>query len=183
MKSCVYQRKEVRPVSSLKIRFSGDKECRDKQAEELMKKSSRAALKKVAPDWHCSVDITLTNDEGICQINGEYRDKPVPTDILSFPLLDMVNGEYEGDLEMEVDPDTGLVPLGDMILSVERARTQAEEYGHSFDRECAYLTVHSMLHLLGYDHEREEEDRRLMRNLEEEIMQELGLLRETGENL
>ena len=95
----------------------------------------------------------------------------------------MVNGEYEGDLEMEVDPDTGLVPLGDMILSVERARAQAEEYGHSFDRECAYLTVHSMLHLLGYDHEREEEDRRLMRNLEEEIMQELGLLRETGENL
>ena len=86
-------------MSSLKIRFSGDKECRDKEAEELMKKSSRAALKKVAPDWHCSVDITLTNDEGICQINGEYRDKPVPTDILSFPLLDMVNGEYEGDLE------------------------------------------------------------------------------------
>ena len=68
------------------------------------------------------------------------------------------------------------------MISVERARAQAQEYGHSFDRECAYLTCHSMLHLLGYDHERGEQDRRLMRGLEEEIMQRLGLLRETGEN-
>ena len=169
-------------MSSLTIHFMGDKQCRDSEAEKLMARSSRAALKKVAPHWRCSVEVTLTDDQNIAQINGEYRDKPTPTDILSLPLLDMVNGVYEGDIRQEEDPDTGRIPLGDMILSVERARAQAVEFGHSFDRECAYLTVHSMLHLLGYDHERGEEDRRLMRALEEEIMQELGLLRETGEN-
>lgn len=169
-------------MGSLKITFLGEKRCRDGEAERLMRLGSRAALKRVAPDWRCSVDITLTDDDGIAEINGAYRDKPVATDVLSFPMLDMCNGDYEGDIALEQDPDTGLIPLGDMIISVERARAQALEFGHSFDRECAYLTVHSMLHLLGYDHEREEEDRRLMRSLEEEIMQELGLLRETGEN-
>ena len=99
-----------------------------------------------------------------------------------FRSLDMENGLYEGDIDWEQDPDTGLIPLGDMVISVERARAQAQEYGHSFDRECAYLTCHSMLHLLGYDHERGEQDRRLMRGLEEEIMRQMGLLRETGEN-
>lgn len=169
-------------MGSLKITFLGEKRCRDTEAERLMRLSARATLKRVAPDWRCSVDITLTDDEGIAQVNGAYRDKPVATDVLSFPLLDMYNGGYEGDVALEQDPDTGLVPLGDMIISVERARAQAQEFGHSFDRECAYLTAHSMLHLLGYDHEREEADRRLMRALEEEIMQGLGLLRETGEN-
>ena len=128
------------------------------------------------------MDITLTDDEGIRRLNEEYRGKPSVTDVLSFPLLDMENGLYEGDIDWEQDPDTGLIPLGDMVISVERARAQAQEYGHSFDRECAYLTCHSMLHLLGYDHERGEQDRRLMRGLEEEIMRQMGLLRETGEN-
>lgn len=169
-------------AGSLQIHFTGSKECRDREAEDLMRRSAKATLKQVAPDWRCSVDITLTDDAGICRLNGEYRDKPMATDVLSFPLLEMVNGVYEGDISWEQDPDTGLIPLGDMVISVERARAQAAEFGHSFDRECAYLTCHSMLHLLGYDHEREEQDRRLMRGLEEEIMQQLGLLRETGEN-
>ncbi len=168
-------------LASLQIQFIGEKRCRDQEAEELMGRSAQAALERAAPQWSCSVDITLTDDEGIRQLNAEYRDKPAATDVLSFPLLDMENGVYEGNIDWEQDPDTGRIPLGDMVISVERARAQAQEYGHSFDRECAYLTCHSMLHLLGYDHERGEQDRRLMRGLEEEIMQRLGLLRETGE--
>ncbi|WP_458863732.1 rRNA maturation RNase YbeY [Acidaminobacterium chupaoyuni] len=170
-------------MGSLKINFLGEKPCRDREAEALMRKAARAAVKKVAPQWKASVDITLTDNEGIAAINGEYRGKPVATDVLSFPMLEMKNGVCEGDIVLETDPDTGCVPLGDMIISVEKARAQAEEFGHGFERECAYLTVHSILHLLGYDHVEAEEDRRLMRGLEEEIMQELGLLRETGENI
>lgn len=170
-------------AGSVQIQFIGEEEHREEEAEQLMRRSAQATVERVAPDWLCSVDITLTDDQGIRQLNGQYRDKPVATDVLSFPLLDMENGLYQGDIRLEQDPDTGLIPLGDMVISVERARAQAREYGHSFDRECAYLTCHSMLHLLGYDHERGEQDRRLMRGLEEEIMQQLGLLRETGENL
>ena len=169
-------------LASLQIQCIGEKRCRDQEAEELMGRSAQAALERAAPQWSCAVDITLTDDEGSRQLNAEYRDKPAATDVLSFPLLDMENGVYEGNIDWEQDPDTGRIPLGDMVISVERARAQAQEYGHSFDRECAYLTCHSMLHLLGYDHERGEQDRRLMRGLEEEIMQRLGLLRETGEN-
>lgn len=169
-------------LSSLHIQFLGEESCRDRQAEDLMSRSAQAALEQAAPQWSCSVDITLTDDEGIRRLNQAYRNQPAATDVLSFPLLDMENGAYEGDIRLEQDPETGLIPLGDMAISVERARAQAREYGHSFDRECAYLTCHSMLHLLGYDHERGEKDRRLMRGLEEEIMRRLGLLRETGEN-
>ena len=121
------------------------------------------------------IGLTFCDDDAIRAINAEYRGIDRATDVLSFPL-------YERDDEIELFDDE-LSPFGDIVLSVPHAIAQAEEYGHSFDRECAYLTVHSMLHLLGYDHEREEEDRRLMRNLEEEIMQELGLLRKTGENI
>ena len=169
-------------VESLKVNLRGPKACRDKEAEGLMRIACRAACQRVAPTWLCSVDITMTNDGEIAAINGEFRDKPQPTDVLSFPLLEMHNGQYGGNIDLERDPDTGRVPLGDMVISVERARAQAAEFGHGFDRECAYLTVHSMLHLLGYDHEGSEEDRHTMRGLEEEIMQELGLLRQTGEN-
>ncbi len=169
-------------MARLQIQFIGEERSRDKEAEDLMERSAQAALERAAPQWSCSVDITLTDDEGIRRLNEEYRGKPSVTDVLSFPLLDMENGLYEGDIDWEQDPDTGLIPLGDMVISVERARAQAQEYGHSFDRECAYLTCHSMLHLLGYDHERGEQDRRLMRGLEEEIMRQMGLLRETGEN-
>ena len=124
----------------------------------------------------CEINVLITDNEGIHRINLEQRQVDAPTDVLSFPMFNLTAGQPPVD-ERLLDPATHRLPLGDMVISLERATAQAEEYGHSFDRECAYLTVHSMLHLLGYDHEREEEDRRLMRNLEEEIMQELGLLR------
>lgn len=148
--------------------------------EPLLRRVISAALEAEGMDLPCEINVLLTDDEGIHQVNLDMRGVDRPTDVLSFPMFDLSPGEKPG--EEHEDPDTGLVPLGDMIISVERARAQAQEFGHSFDRECAYLTAHSMLHLLGYDHEREEADRCLMRALEEEIMQGLGLLRETGEN-
>lgn len=165
-------------MPEIKITFHGHKDCRDKEAEKLMKLAANAAMVRLFPNMHASVDITLLNGEQIAEINGEYRQKPIVTDVLSFPMIDMLNGQYDGDLQIEMDPDTGKIPLGDMFICVSRAREQALEFGHSFERECAYLTTHSILHLLGYDHERDEQDRVLMRQLEEEIMKNIGMPRE-----
>ena len=117
----------------------------------------------------CEINVLVTDDAGIQVINRESRNLDKPTDVLSFPMFALTAGMPPQDWSDYQDPATGLVPLGDMILSVERARAQAEEYGHSFDRECAYLTVHSMLHLLGYDHLDEAEQKRQMRAREELI--------------
>ena len=109
--------------------------------------------------------------------NREERDIDRATDVLSFPMCDFTEGEPPAEPEYDLDPETGMMPLGDMIISVERARDQGEEYGHGFERECAYLTVHSMLHLLGYDHTDEGGMKARMRKKEEEIMSLLGLER------
>lgn len=161
----------------IKITFHGNKDCRDSAAEKLIKLAANATMEKVYPGMNACVDITLLNAEQIAKINGEYRNKPDVTDVLSFPMIEMVCGKYEGNIQTEIDPDTGKIPLGDMFICVSRAREQALDFGHSFERECAYLTTHSILHLLGYDHEGCEEDRVLMRKIEEQIMKNIGILR------
>ena len=98
-----------------------------------------------------------------------------PTDVLSFPMFELTPGEKPG--EEDADPATGLVPLGDMVLSLERAKAQAEEFGHSMEREISYLAVHSVLHLLGYDHMDEGPMKAQMRGREEEILSSLGITR------
>ena len=123
----------------------------------------------------CEVNILLTDDEGIREVNRTMREIDRATDVLSFPMFDLTPGEHPG--EEDADPDTGLVPLGDMCISLERAKAQAAEYGHSFEREVCYLSVHSVLHLLGYDHLDEGEMKRQMRAREEEIMKQLKLER------
>ena len=123
----------------------------------------------------CEVNILLTDDEGIREVNRTMREIDRATDVLSFPMFDLAPGEHPG--EEDADPDTGLVPLGDMCISLERAKAQAAEYGHSFEREVCYLSVHSVLHLLGYDHLDEGEMKRQMRAREEEIMKQLKLER------
>ena len=123
----------------------------------------------------CEINILLTDDEGIREVNRTMREIDRATDVLSFPMFDLAPGEHPD--EADADPDTGLVPLGDMCISVERAKAQAAEYGHSFRREICYLCVHSVLHLLGYDHLDEGEMKRQMRQREEEIMQILNLQR------
>ena len=115
------------------------------------------------------VSITFTDNESIHKLNAKYRGVDRPTDVLSFPLFD-----YEGTSE-EPPVDEMMNMLGDIVISLERAAEQAEEFGHSFEREVAFLTAHSMLHLLGYDHELGEEEDREMREKQNAVMDMLGL--------
>ena len=141
----------------------------------LIRKVIRTALAAEGVDFPCEVDVCVTSDEGIHQINREMRQVDRPTDVLSFPAFDLHPGELPG--EEDADVATGLVPLGDMCLSLERVQAQAREYGHSNRRELAYLVVHSVLHLLGYDHLDEGPQKAQMRAREDAIMEELGILR------
>ena len=154
------------------ILFDSDIEL-DKPVEPLLERAIRTALAAEGMDTPCEINVLLTDDEGIHQTNLEMRDVDRPTDVLSFPMFDLIPGEHPD--EEDADPATGLVPLGDMCISVERAAAQAEEYGHSLERELSYLTVHSILHLLGYDHLDEGEQKAQMRAREDAIMEELGI--------
>ena len=117
----------------------------------------------------CEVSVTFTDNEGIRELNSKFRHIDRPTDVLSFPLFD-----FDGESE-EPPVDDIMNMLGDIVISLEKAKEQAEEYGHSFEREVAFLCVHSMLHLLGYDHETSEEDDKNMRARQSEIMNIIGL--------
>jgi len=117
----------------------------------------------------CEINVLVTNDEGIRIINRESREIDKATDVLSFPMFDFEAGNPPESWEEYRDPDTGLVPLGDMCISLERAVAQAAEFGHSVRREVGYLTIHSMLHLLGYDHLDEGAQKKQMRLREEAI--------------
>ena len=114
------------------------------------------------------VSVTFTDNEGIRALNAQFRGIDKLTDVLSFPLTDFEGGE-------EPPTDEPLVSLGDIVISLERAREQAEEFGHSFERECAFLCVHSMLHLLGYDHVNNDEEDAEMRRRQSEILESMGL--------
>lgn len=111
----------------------------------------------------------MTNDKGIQAINRACRNIDCPTDVLSFPMFQLNPGNPPDDWERYLDPDSGLCPLGDMAISLERAITQAKEFGHSVRREVGYLTIHSMLHLLGYDHLDEGPQKAHMRRKEEAV--------------
>ena len=133
----------------------------------LVKRAVLAVLDFEDFGRRAEVSVTFTDNEGIHALNREYRNVDRPTDVLSFPLSD-------GD---DYDTDGDAVLLGDIVISLERAQTQAEEYGHSFEREVAFLTVHSMLHLLGYDHETSPEDERDMFARQDEILISAGMTR------
>ena len=139
----------------------------------LIRRGIRTALAAQGVDFPCEVDVLLTGDQGIHAINLEMRGVDRPTDVLSFPALSLAEGELP--TQEDADPATGLVPLGDMCLSMERVQAQAKEYGHSNRRELAYLVVHSVLHLLGYDHLDEGPEKARMREREDTIMEELGI--------
>ena len=117
----------------------------------------------------CEINVLVTDDEGIRAINAASRNIDKATDVLSFPMFELEPGNPPADWEDYLDPETGLCPLGDMAISLERAKIQAKEFGHSTKREVGYLTIHSMLHLLGYDHLDEGPMKRQMRAREEAI--------------
>ena len=141
----------------------------------FLRRAVRTALAVEGVDFPCEVDILVTSDAEIHALNREARQVDRPTDVLSFPAFDLKPGELPGP--EDADPGSGLVPLGDMMISMERVAAQAKEYGHSNRRELAYLTVHSVLHLLGYDHVDEGPMKAQMRAREEAILEELGIRR------
>ena len=158
------------------VPFTADIEgAADKRTCALIRRTIRTALAAEGMTLPCEVDVLLTDDEGIHRINLDMRNVDRPTDVLSFPEFDLTPEELPA--AEDADPGTGLIPLGDMVLSMERVAAQAEEYGHSRQRELAYLVTHSMLHLLGYDHLDEGEMKKQMRGREEAIMALLGLER------
>ena len=130
-------------------------------------------------DVPCEINVLVTNDKGIHAINKASRNIDAPTDVLSFPMFQLEPGNPPEDWEDYLDPETGLCPLGDMCISLERANAQAKEFGHSPKREVGYLTIHSMLHLLGYDHMDEGDQKKQMREREEAIAATIpGMTRE-----
>ena len=154
------------------IIFETEVEC-PPETEALLDRVISAALEAEGVGLPCEISVLLTDDAGIQQINREMREVDRPTDVLSFPMFELSPGEKPR--AEWADPDTGKVFLGDMVISLERANEQAEEYGHSLERELCYLTVHSVLHLLGYDHLDEGPMKRQMREREEKILTEMGL--------
>ena len=125
-------------------------------AAALIKNAAQKALAAEKKD-NCIVSVMLTDDDGIRELNREFREVDAATDVLSFPMGDM-------------EPETGKTLLGDMMINIKRCEQQGEEFGHGFEREIMYLTVHSILHLLGYDHMDEGPEKALMRKREKEIM-------------
>ena len=144
--------------------------------KSFLRKVIRTALDQQGVDVPCEVDVYVTGDAGIQELNREMRQVDRPTDVLSFPEFELTPGQLPGP--EDADPGTGLVPLGDMVISMEHVAAQAKEYGHSNRRELAYLVVHSVLHLLGYDHLDEGPQKKQMRAREEAILAELGITRE-----
>ena len=144
-----------------------EKETISYRLKRLIRRGVEATLAYEEVDDHCEVSVTFVDNEEIREINRQFRNIDRATDVLSFPLFD------EDGMDAHVEELDCM--LGDIVLSLERAREQAIEFGHSFEREVAFLTVHSMLHLLGYDHELSDEDDADMRQRQNDIMKKLGL--------
>ena len=125
--------------------------------------------------YECEVNVTIVDNNTIHEINREQRKIDRPTDVLSFPMLEF---DENGISDDEYDMDGELVMLGDIVISMERAREQANEFGHSFLREVAFLTAHSMLHLLGYDHVDDKEGEEIMCEKQERVLTSLGITRD-----
>ena len=139
------------------------------ESAALIKKAVKMALDAEGVDIPCIISVMLTDDEGIHAVNKEFRGVDRATDVLSFPMNELEPGNFDPDM-CETDPETGSVMLGDMMISVPHCEAQGEEFGHGYKREIMYLTVHSILHLLGYDHIDEGEMKAQMRAREKAIM-------------
>ena len=139
----------------------------------LIRRSVRAALDVEGVDVPCEISVLVTDDKGIRAINSKYRDIDAPTDVLSFPMQELQAGAFSAS-DIEISRETGRLPLGDIILSIERVFAQAEEYNQPRGRELSYLIIHATLHLLGYDHMDEGKEKKKMREREEKILLEVG---------
>ena len=146
------------------------------EQEQMIKRVCEAVMALEECNFDAQISLTLTDNKGIREINSEYRGIDRATDVLSFPMLEFDETGEIVESEFELDGDK--VMLGDIVISLERAREQAREFGHSYEREIAFLTAHSMLHLLGYDHVDDEEGERIMRKKQTEVLASLKITRE-----
>lgn len=151
-----------------KINFSNNE-------ENLIKKTIDTVIFNEEFTLPYEVSVTIVENDEIKEINNLHRGINKPTDVLSFPMTNIVEGKYEIE-DLKLDMDDGVLLLGDIIISMEKVIEQAIEYGHSIDRELAFLTAHGMLHLLGYDH-MEKNEEAIMISKQEEVMNEIGLKR------
>ena len=135
----------------------------------VIRKCIEATLKAEKINTDCEINVLVTNDRGIQAINNASQNIDKATDVLSFPMFQLEAGNPPQNWEEYLDYETDLCPLGDMCISLERATAQAKEFGHTVKREVGYLTIHSMLHLLGYDHLDEGEQKKQMRAREEAV--------------
>ena len=148
-----------------------DKHTVDQALRGLIRRAITSSLKFERFPYDAELSVTLTDNEGIRELNREYRNIDRETDVLSFPLYD--DGQIDESDIVEGEP----IGIGDIVISLERAEAQAREYGHSFERETAFLCVHSVLHLLGYDHERGQAEEKEMFEKQEQILTKMGLTR------
>ena len=151
----------------------------DLPCEELAKKVIEAALDYVECPYEVEVNLLLTMNEEIHEMNMQFRQIDRPTDVLSFPMVDYEepgNFDFLEEVTDAFHPESGELMLGDIVISKEKVLSQAEEYGHSIEREYAFLIAHSMLHLFGYDH-MEDDERIIMESKQKEILEQLQILR------
>ena len=139
-------------------------------------------LKEENCPFDCEINLTVTDNEGIREVNKEFREIDKETDVLSFPAFDFISAGDFGfaespEYELNCNPDTGNFMLGDIMISKDRVISQAEEYGHSEKREFAFLVAHSVLHLIGYDH-MSEEDAKVMEAKQKAYLDALGIKRD-----
>lgn len=147
----------------------------DENCHKLIKECVIKVMEYEECNFDAQVSVTIVSEEEIKQLNKEYRGKDAITDVLSFPILEF---DEDGNIiDEEFDFDDELVVLGDIVICEKRAAEQAAEYGHSFERELAFLTVHSMLHLLGYDHEHSDDEEQQMFLKQKEILDNMGITR------
>ncbi len=148
---------------------------RDNEKATLMiRRCVKATLDSEGVRLPCEVNVTITSNSDIKSINCNTRGVDKTTDVLSFPMFELRPGEFDAS-ETDLDPETGRLFLGDIMISLDKVADQAEEYGHSKEREMAYLVVHSALHLLGYDHMDEGKEKMRMRRREKDILRKLGI--------
>lgn len=151
--------------------------------EELITRCLETVLDEEACPYEAQIEVVITDNASIHEVNREFRGVDAPTDVLSFPMIEYDSPSDFSGLEEDAageyfDPDSGELMLGDMMISAERVIEQAKAYGHSVEREFAFLVVHSLLHLCGYDH-MEDEERQVMEERQRVIMDKLGITRES----
>jgi probable rRNA maturation factor len=166
-------------IMTINFEYEASKQL-DFDYEEVLKKVVEACLDYENCPYEAEVNILFTDDEEIRIINNEYRGKDAPTDVLSFPSNEYeIPGNFdqlEDNIAASFHPETGELILGDIVISVDRAKLQADEYGHSLEREVAFLTAHSMFHLFGYDH-MEENERIKMEEKQNNVLEKLQIFR------